>query len=88
MKLFGQNVNDEDPDDPTNYASKTLFQRLYILAAGPLMNLLFALIFMPLVFWIGMILQHILKIHPASKMFKMEVTLSNLEFKQTMKLLL
>jgi len=54
VKLFGQNVNDEDPDDPTNYASKTLFQRLYILTAGPLMNLLFALIFMPLVFWIGM----------------------------------
>ena len=54
VKLFGQNVNDEDPNDQTNYASKTLFQRLYILAAGPLMNLLFALIFMPIVFWIGM----------------------------------
>ena len=54
VKLFGQNVYDENPDDPTNYASKTLFQRLYILTAGPLMNLLFALIFMPMVFWIGM----------------------------------
>ena len=54
VKLFGQNVTDEDPDDPANYAAKSLFQRLYILAAGPAMNLLFALIFMPLVFWIGM----------------------------------
>ena len=54
VKLFGQNVDDEDPNDPTNYAYKSLFQRLYILTAGPLMNLLFALIFMPLVFWIGM----------------------------------
>ena len=54
VKLFGQNVDDEDPNDPTNYASKTIFQRLYILTAGPMMNLLFALIFMPLVFWIGM----------------------------------
>ncbi len=54
VKLFGQNVDDEDPNDPTNYAHKSLFQRLYILTAGPLMNLLFALIFMPLVFWIGM----------------------------------
>ena len=54
VKLFGQNVDDEDPNDSTNYASKTLFQRLYILTAGPLMNLLFALFFMPLVFWIGM----------------------------------
>ena len=25
VKLFGQNVDDEDPDDPTNYASKTFF---------------------------------------------------------------
>ncbi len=54
VKLFGQNVNDENPNDPTNYAAKSFFQRLYILAAGPAMNLLFALIFMPLVFLIGM----------------------------------
>ena len=54
VKLFGQNVNDENPNDPTNYAAKSLFQRLYILVAGPAMNLLFALIFMPLVFLIGM----------------------------------
>ena len=54
VKLFGQNVDDENPDDPTNYAAKSIFQRLYILAAGPAMNLLFALIFMPLVFLIGM----------------------------------
>ena len=54
VKLYGQNVTDEDPEDPANYAAKSLFQRLYILAAGPAMNLLFALIFMPLVFWIGM----------------------------------
>jgi len=53
VKLFGQNVDDEDMDDPTNFASKTFLQRLYILVAGPLMNLFFALIFMPLVFWIG-----------------------------------
>jgi len=31
VKLFGQNVNDENPNDPTNYAAKSLFQRLYIL---------------------------------------------------------
>ena len=54
VKLFGQNVTDEDPEDPANYAAKSLLQRLYILVAGPAMNLLFALLFMPLVFWIGM----------------------------------
>jgi len=54
VKLFGQNVEDENPEDKTNYAAKSIFQRLYILVAGPAMNLLFALIFMPLVFLIGM----------------------------------
>ena len=54
VKLFGQNVNDENTNDPTNYAAKSILQRLYILTAGPVMNLLFALIFMPLVFWVGM----------------------------------
>ena len=54
VKLFGQNVNDENPNDPTNYAAKSISQRLYILTAGPIMNLLFAVIFMPLVFWVGM----------------------------------
>jgi len=53
VKLLGQNLTDEDKNDPRNYASKSILQRLYILAAGPFMNLLFALFFMPLVFWIG-----------------------------------
>ena len=53
VKLLGQNLTDEDQNDPRNYASKSILQRLYILVAGPFMNLLFALIFMPLVFWVG-----------------------------------
>ncbi len=53
VRLFGQNVDDEDPTDPQNYAAKTRLQRLYILVAGPAANLLLALIFMPLVFWMG-----------------------------------
>ena len=53
VKLLGQNLTDEDKNDPRNYASKSILQRLYILVAGPFMNLLFALIFMPLVFWVG-----------------------------------
>ena len=28
VRLFGQNVHDEAPEDPKNYASKSLFQRL------------------------------------------------------------
>jgi len=53
VRLFGQNTMDEDPSDPRNYASKTILQRLYILVAGPLANLLLALLFMPLVYWMG-----------------------------------
>ena len=47
VKLYGQNVTDEDIKDPTNYASKSILQRFYILVAGPIMNLVFAVIFMP-----------------------------------------
>ena len=64
VKLFGQNVTDENKDDPTNYASKSILQRLYILSAGPLMNLLFALLFMPLVFWMGVDIPAYLKNSP------------------------
>lgn len=53
VKLEGQNIEDENPDDPRNYASKSLLQRLYILVAGPVANLLLALAIMPLVFIIG-----------------------------------
>ena len=53
VRLFGQNVHDEDPEHPENYASKSLFQRFYILLGGPAMNLLFALICMPVFFMLG-----------------------------------
>ena len=53
VRLFGQNVTDEDPSDPANYASKSILQRIYILVGGPAMNLLFALVCMPLLYLIG-----------------------------------
>ena len=53
VRLFGQNMNDEDPKDPRNYASKSIAQRFYILVAGPVVNLLFAFLFMPLVYMAG-----------------------------------
>lgn len=53
VQLYGQNMHDEDPDNPRNYAAKSILQRLYILVAGPAMNLLVALLFMPLVYWMG-----------------------------------
>lgn len=53
VRLFGQNMEDEDASNPTNYAAKTIFQRFYILFAGPAINLLFAFLFMPLVYMAG-----------------------------------
>ncbi len=53
VKLEGQNLDDENPDDPRNYASKTKLQRFYILAAGPAMNLFVAFLLMPVVFMLG-----------------------------------
>lgn len=53
VKLKGQNMDDEDPSDPENYASKTILQRLFILVAGSGMNFLAALILTPLVLFIG-----------------------------------
>jgi regulator of sigma E protease len=53
VKLEGQNIDDENPRDPRNYASKTVLQRFYILVAGPVANLILALLIMPLVFMIG-----------------------------------
>ena len=53
VRLFGQNVTDEDPTDSSNYASKSILQRIYILIGVPAMNLLFALFCMPLLYMIG-----------------------------------
>lgn len=53
VQLYGQNLNDEDPSDPQNYAAKTIRQRLYILLGGPVMNLLVAFLLMPLVYLVG-----------------------------------
>jgi regulator of sigma E protease len=53
VKLEGQNLDDENPEDPRNYAAKSKLQRLYILVAGPVMNLILALVLMPIVFMMG-----------------------------------
>ena len=53
VKLEGQNIEDENPNDPRNYASKSVLQRCYILVAGPLANLILAVMIIPLVFMLG-----------------------------------
>lgn len=53
VRLHGQNIDDEDLTEEENYASKSILQRLAILLAGPLMNLVVAFAFMPFVYFIG-----------------------------------
>lgn len=53
VRLLGQDTEDENPDEPGNYASTPKWGRFLILVAGPLMNLLFAWIFFVLLFMTG-----------------------------------
>ena len=53
VKLKGQNFDDENPDEPDNYAAKSILQRFYILVAGSFMNLVAAIILAILVLYIG-----------------------------------
>ena len=50
VRLLGQDSEDENPDEPGNYASKSKRERLLILVAGPAMNILFAWVFFTLLF--------------------------------------
>ena len=53
VRLRGQNIEDENPDEEGNYAAKSSSQKFAILIAGAAMNLLVALIFAPLALYIG-----------------------------------
>ncbi len=53
VRLWGQNLDDEDVNDPRNYAAKSKTQRLLILLGGPLMNLVTAVVFLSVFLWWG-----------------------------------
>jgi len=53
VRLFGQNLDDEDTGDPRNYAAKSIWQRAYILVAGPAMNLIAAVLIISVVYMLG-----------------------------------
>ena len=53
VRLHGQDPESENPDEPDNYAAKSVTQRFFILVAGSFMNFLVALVFMPIVFYMG-----------------------------------
>jgi regulator of sigma E protease len=53
VRLEGQNIEDENPHDPRNWAAKSILQRLYVLVAGPAFNLILAFLLMPAVYMVG-----------------------------------
>ncbi|MDH4120360.1 MAG: RIP metalloprotease RseP [Deltaproteobacteria bacterium] len=50
VRLEGENPEDENANDPANYASKGAWKKFVILVAGPLMNLILAMAVIPFVF--------------------------------------
>lgn len=53
VKMLGEDPEEEKADDPRSFAKKSVWQRVKIVAFGPIMNLAFSLAVMPLVFFIG-----------------------------------
>ncbi len=53
VKMLGEEPTEEGADNPRSFAKKTIWQRALIVGFGPVMNIVFALLVMPLVFFIG-----------------------------------
>ncbi len=52
VKMLGEDPQ-EGSDDPRSFSNKTIWQRAKIIIFGPLMNFVFALVLMPIVFMLG-----------------------------------
>ena len=53
VKLRGEDPQEADQSDPRSFSARPVWHRLKVVLAGPFMNLLLALVFLPLVFMIG-----------------------------------
>jgi len=53
VKLKGENPDEELTNDPSEFASRSVADRVKIVIAGPLMNLVLAFVLFPIVFMIG-----------------------------------
>lgn len=53
VKLKGEDPDSEEADDPRSYSARPMWQKSLVVFAGPLMNLLLAFLFMPVVFMVG-----------------------------------
>lgn len=53
VKMLGEDSDETVTDDPRSFAKKSVWQRAKIIFCGPMMNLIFSLVVMPMVFFIG-----------------------------------
>ncbi|MDT8317444.1 MAG: RIP metalloprotease RseP [bacterium] len=53
VKMMGEEPGEEIKNDPREFGSKSVGQRMAIIIAGPLMNLLFAFLLLPIVYMLG-----------------------------------
>ena len=53
VKMLGEDADGKESQDPRSFAKKSVGKRVLIIACGPFMNVLFAFLIMPMVFFIG-----------------------------------
>jgi len=53
VKLKGENPEDASDTAPDSFSSRHPLEKIFVVLAGPLMNLIFPFLFMPIVFFIG-----------------------------------
>src|SRR3972149_4145514 len=53
VKMAGEDVTEETTMGPDEFPSKSILDRATVVLAGPIMNIIIAFLFMPLVFFIG-----------------------------------
>lgn len=65
VKMAGENPTEETTGAPDEFNAKSVPQRMAIILAGPIMNLLWAVIFLSLIFYIGIEREQIFNDPPA-----------------------
>ncbi len=53
VKLRGEDPDEADHNDPASFSARPIWHRIKVVVAGPCMNLLLALVLLPVVFMIG-----------------------------------
>lgn len=82
VKLAGENPEEAVNNDPSEFASRSVGDRVKIVVAGPLMNLLLAVILVPIVFMIGTQVPSYLKQKPVIGWVELDTPAAKAGFKR------